>query len=240
MTKAQKTVDIVAIVPARGGSKRLPRKNVLPLAGKPLIQWTLDAAKESEVIDLIVVTSDDEEVLAIAEQNQVMAIRRPGYLSSDTATSVDAVLHALDALEEQGIVAKRVMLLQPTSPLRRAEDIREAVKRMDVCRAASVVSVCEMDHSPLWSNTLPENGSMDDFIRPEVVGKRSQDLPQYYRLNGAVYLVDTNIFRQKESFFVSPCNSLLMEKSFSQDIDDKKDFLFTEFLLSSIVSDLRW
>ncbi|MGQ7260437.1 acylneuraminate cytidylyltransferase family protein [Vreelandella sp. V005] len=238
MTKVFKTVDIVAIVPARGGSKRLPRKNVLPLAGKPLIQWTLDAAKESGVIELIVVTSDDEEVLTIAEQHQVMAIRRPDDLSSDTATSVDAVLHALDALAEQGIVAKRVMLLQPTSPLRRAEDIRDAVKRMDDCGVASVVSVCEMDHSPLWSNTLPENGSMDDFIRPEIVGKRSQDLPQYYRLNGAVYLVATNKFRQKESFFVSPCSSLLMEKRFSQDIDDKRDFLFTEFLLSSIVSDL--
>ncbi|WP_206604536.1 cytidylyltransferase domain-containing protein [Vreelandella sulfidaeris] len=235
MTKALKTIDIVAIVPARGGSKRLPRKNVLPLAGKPLIQWTLDAAKESGAIDLIVVTSDDEEVLAIAEQNQVMAIRRPDYLSTDTATSVDAVIHALDALEAQNIVAKRVMLLQPTSPLRRAEDIRKAVKRMDDCGAASVISVCEMDHSPLWSNTLPEDGRMDDFIRPEVKEKRSQDLPLYYRLNGSIYLIATNMFRQNKSFFVTPCNSVVMEKGLSQDIDDKNDFLLAEFMLSSIV-----
>jgi N-acylneuraminate cytidylyltransferase/CMP-N,N'-diacetyllegionaminic acid synthase len=191
----------------------------------------LDAAKEPGVIDLIAVTSDDDEVLAIAEQNQVTAIRRPDHLATDTATSVDAVLHALEALEEQGITAERVMLLQPTSPLRRAEDIRAAVKRMNDSGVASVISVCEMDHSPLWANTLPEDGKMDDFLRPEVKGKRSQDFPVYFRLNGAIYLIVTDVLRKKKVFFANPCVSFVMDKSLSQDIDDENDFLFTEFFL---------
>ena len=231
MTKALKTIDIVAIVPARGGSKRLPRKNVLPLAGKPLIQWTLDAAKESGVIELIVVTSDDEEVLTIAEQNQVMAIRRPDDLSSDTATSVDAVIHSLDALEAQNIVAKRVMLLQPTSPLRRAEDIRKAVKRMEDCGAASVLSVCKVEHPPEWCNTLPDDGLMDGFLRPELSGKRSQDFSQSYRINGAIYLAYGKDIKSKKKFIISPSYSYLMEKFGSVDIDDEHDFLLASFFL---------
>ena len=129
MTKRKDALDIIAIVPARGGSKRLPRKNVLPLGGKPLIQWTLDAAKASKVIDRIVVTTDDDAVLEIADQSQVEAIRRPDELASDTATTVDTVLHALDSLAERGITARRMLLLQPTSPLRGAGDIRAAVER---------------------------------------------------------------------------------------------------------------
>lgn len=235
MKAMTKELGIVAIVPARGGSKRLPRKNVLPLAGKPLIQWTLDAAKESGVIDLIAVTSDDDEVLAIAEQNQVTAIRRPDHLATDTATSVDAVLHALEALEEQGITAQRVMLLQPTSPLRRAEDIRAAVKRMNDSGAASVISVCEVEHPPEWCNTLPDDGRMDDFFRPELNGKRSQDFPDYYRLNGAAYLVSIPELKAERRFDVHPCYACRMEKTTSIDIDDETDFKVAQCLHDDLI-----
>ena len=234
MTSKTKELDIVAIIPARGGSKRLPRKNVLLLAGKPLIQWTLDAAKDSGIIDLIVVTSDDDEVLAIAEQNQIMAIRRPDHLATDTATSVDAVLHALETLSEQGITAKRVMLLQPTSPLRRAEDICGAVKQMDDSGAASVISVCEMDHSPLWANTLPENGCMDNFFHQEYQCKRSQDLPVYHRLNGAIYIFETSGFLVSSRIIVSPSYAFKMEGAISVDIDNEFDFKIAAFLLESL------
>nr|WP_297461712.1 acylneuraminate cytidylyltransferase family protein [uncultured Halomonas sp.] len=228
MTKRKDLLDIIAIVPARGGSKRLPRKNILPLGGKPLIQWTLDAAKASKVIDRIVVTTDDDAVLEIADQAQVEAIRRPDGLASDTATTVDTVLHALNTLAKRGIAARRVMLLQPTSPLRGAGAIRAAVERMNATGANSVISVCEVEHPPLWCNTIPENGSLDDFITPGTEGRRSQDLPTFYRLNGAIYLVSADEFCRHESFLVSPSFSIVMGREESVDIDDDYDLLIAE------------
>lgn len=228
MTKRKDSLDIIAIVPARGGSKRLPRKNILPLGSKPLIQWTLDAAKASGVIDLVVVTTDDDDVLEIADQAQVETIRRPDELASDTATTVDTVLHALDTLAKRGITARRVMLLQPTSPLRGAGAIRAAVERMNDTGANSVISVCEVEHPPLWSNTIPENGSLDDFMKPGTEGRRSQDLPTFYRLNGAIYLVAVDEFYRHESFLVTPSFSIIMNREESVDIDDDYDLLIAE------------
>ena len=233
MVRPVKQLDIVAIVPARRGSKRLPRKNTLPLAGKPLIQWTLDAVKASATADLIVVTSDDEEVLNIAASNGVMTILRPDYLASDAAATVDVVLHVLDTLKAKNLSAKRVMLLQPTSPLRRAEHIRAAIKRMDEVGASSIISVCEMEHSPLWSNTLPDDGRMDDFIEPDLKGKRSQDFSVYYRLNGAIYIVDTSEFLVKKDFFLDNCYSFCMPKDASVDIDSEYDLLIADAFLRS-------
>lgn len=233
MTKSNTQLDIIAIVPARGGSKRLPRKNILPLVGKPLIEWTLDAAKASGVIDLIVVSTDDDDVLDIADRAQVKAIRRPDELASDTATTVDTVLHTLGTLAEQGTTARRIMLLQPTSPLRGVGDIRAAVERMDTTGANSVISVCEVEHPPLWCNTLPRDGSLDDFIKPGTEGKRSQDIPVFYRLNGAIYLVEVNEFIRQKSFDIAPSFSIVMDKKASIDIDDDYDLLIAEALLGS-------
>lgn len=229
----KKELDIVAIVPARAGSKRLPGKNMLPLAGKPLIQWTLDAAKESGVIDLILVTSDDLAVLDLAHQQGAMAVSRPPELATDTATTVDAVIHAFHHLESQGYTAQRVMLLQPTSPLRQGDDIKAAVARMDKTNATSVVSVCEMEHSPLWSNTLPADGCMDHFLDTQAIGKRSQDLPKHYRLNGAVYLTHSDAFQRNQHFFSSPSFSLEMQQEHSIDIDSALDFALATVLLQA-------
>jgi len=234
MSGTKQEYDIVAIVPARGGSKRLPRKNVLQLAGKPLIQWTLDAAKEAGVIDLVAVTSDDAEVLEIAGRNtDVKLIKRPGCLARDTSTSVDAILHALKVLEDQGITAKHVMVLQPTSPLRRPEDIRAAVKRMDETDASSIISVCEMEHSPLWANILPDDGNMDNFFAADIEGRRSQDLPTYFRLNGAIYLVKVDDLEKEKVFHLRPCFSVVMDKKTSIDIDDEFDFFLSKFLIGN-------
>lgn len=228
-----KNLDIVAIVPARAGSKRLPGKNMLPLAGKPLVQWTLDAAIQSGVIDLTLVTSDDKGVLDVAHDQGLMAVPRPLELATDTATTINVVLHALHHLESQGYTAQRVILLQPTSPLRTAADIKAAVTRMDQTGATSVVSVCAMGHSPLWANTLPDDGSMDDFLPADLHGKRSQDLPTYYRLNGAVYLTTVQALRNQNSFFASPCFALIMDRQHSTDIDTADDLAFAEFCLQS-------
>lgn len=220
----------LAIVPARGGSKRLPRKNVLDLAGKPLIAWSIEAGLKSEYIDKVIVTSDDDEILDIAKKFGSDIIKRPDELASDTATSFDAIEHTIQNTYKYDYI----ILLQPTSPLRNEKYIDEAIELLDSKEAAAVVSVCEMDHSPLWSNTLPENSSMTFFLRDEVKNKRSQDLEIYYRLNGAIYICDTVRLLQEKSFFIKDnIFAYTMDRKSSIDIDEKIDFKMANLLLSN-------
>lgn len=226
-------VDILAVVPARAGSKRLPGKNLLDLHGKPLIRWTLEAALESQVIDLIVVSSDDEAILSEGERFGLRTVRRPEYLASDTATTFDVLVHTLECLAKEGVRPARLMLLQPTSPLRTAQDICEAVRCMDDTKAESVVSVCECEHSPLWSNTLGPEGRMDHFLRPELLNQRGQDLAVYYRLNGAIYIARTEKLIERQGFFMPNSRAHIMPSDRSVDIDTFMDFNQCEFLLES-------
>lgn len=224
-------VDILAVVPARAGSKRLPGKNLLPLLGKPLIRWTLEAALESQAIDKLVVSSDDEAILAEGEHLGLHTVRRPANLASDTASTFDVLVHALESLETEGVRPARLMLLQPTSPLRGAYDIRAAVRCMDDMGASSVVSVCPCEHSPLWSNTLDAEGRMDQFLRAELLNRRSQDLPTYYRLNGAIYLARTDKFLKEHGFFMPNSRAHIMSTERSVDIDTYIDFKLCELVL---------
>lgn len=212
----------LAVIPARGGSKRLPRKNVLDLAGKPLIVWTIEAAKNSRYIDKFIVSTDDQEIKKVSEHFGAEVLTRPGELATDTASSVDVVLHAINAQNQR---YDYVILLQPTSPLRTAQHVDEAIELLFQKNANAIISVCETDHSPLWTNTLPEDGSMDNFIREEVKGKRSQDLPTYYRLNGAIYIVKTDSVKiDKTLLLAKHCFSHAMDKQTSIDIDNSLDF----------------
>jgi CMP-N,N'-diacetyllegionaminic acid synthase len=231
MVEYTPNMDILAIVPARAGSKRLPGKNTLELHGKPLICWTLEAAQKSRVIDLLVVSSDDDEVLAHGERLGARTLRRPSDLAQDTSTTYDVLLHTLESLELEGLRPARIMLLQPTSPLRDAADIRAAVSRMNETQAKSVVSVCPCEHSPLWSNTLGAQGQMDDFLSPALLNQRSQDLPLYYRLNGAVYIANTQSFIEQKGFFMSNSMAYVMPAEKSVDIDTIIDFKLCQIIL---------
>lgn len=218
----------LAIIPARGGSKRLPRKNVLDLQGKPLIAWTIAAAKNCQSIDAVCVSSDDAEILAIAEQYQAQALLRPDELASDTATTFDAIKHAIQANKEQ---YEYIVLLQPTSPLRTAQHIDEAIDLLNEKTADAVISVCEVEHSPLWSNTLPDDGNMTDFLREDAL-QRSQDLPTYYRLNGAIYICRTDRLLAEKSFFIADnIFAYVMATEESVDIDNQIDFYTAESIL---------
>lgn len=222
-----KNKKFLAIIPARGGSKRLPRKNILELEGKPLIAWTIEAAIQSNIIDKIIVTSDDDEILNISKKYGSEIIKRPEYLSNDTANSFDAIKHTIENTEEYGYI----VLLQPTSPLRTKKHIIEAIKLLEDKNADAVVSVCEMDHSPLWSNTLPKNLSMTSFIRDEVLNKRSQDLERYYRLNGAIYICKTDKLLEEKSFFLKDnIFAYQMSRKSSIDIDEEIDFEFAKIM----------
>ncbi|HIP54619.1 MAG TPA: acylneuraminate cytidylyltransferase family protein [Sulfurimonas autotrophica] len=219
----------LAVIPARGGSKRLPRKNILDLAGKPLIAWSIEAAKESKYIDAVVVSSDDDEILDIAHALGVRALKRPAVLASDTATTFDTVEHLIKNLKKE---YTHVVLLQPTSPLRESKDIDKAIELLDKKDADAIISVCEMEHSPLWSNRLPEDKSMANFLNKEILNKRSQDLETYYRLNGAIYIADvTKLLEQKSFFLEEKIYAYVMDQERSIDIDTKLDFMVANYLL---------
>jgi CMP-N,N'-diacetyllegionaminic acid synthase len=223
-----KDKTFLAIIPARGGSKRLPRKNILDLAGKPLIAWTIEAALKSQYIDKVIVTSDDDEILDIAEQYGSNTIKRPEELASDTATSFDVIKHSIENIESYDYI----VLLQPTSPLRTEEHIDKAIELLEIKNADAIISVCEMEHSPLWSNTLSHDGSMHCFIREEVKNKRSQDLDTYYRLNGAIYICGATELLEAKSFFLAgDIYAYVMDRKSSVDIDETIDFKLAEILM---------
>jgi len=220
----------LAIIPARGGSKRLPRKNILNLGGKPLIGWSIEAALGSRYIDKIVVTSDDDNILKIAEQYHVKIIKRPPKLASDTALTYDVVKHTIETIQKK---YDYIVLLQPTSPLRNNLHIDDAIESLFNKNADAIVSVTETDHSPLWSNILPENGSMENFLRRDILQKRSQELEKYYRINGAIYIVDTNILLKDKTIFPKKnIYAYIMDRFTSIDIDEKIDFEIASFLIS--------
>jgi len=223
-----KNQTFLAIVPARGGSKRLPRKNILDLNGKPLIAWSIEAGLKSKYIDKVVVTSDDDTILAIANKYKAHTIKRPDELSSDIATTFDAIEHTIKNIEKYDYV----VLLQATSPLRDEKNIDDAIELLEQRKADAIISVCEMDHSPLWSNTLPIDESMCSFLREEVVNKRSQDLEKYYRLNGAIYICNTKKLLEEKSFMVKEkIFAYIMDRKNSIDIDDEIDFKMADVLM---------
>jgi len=217
----------LAIIPARGGSKRLPRKNVEDLCGKPLIAWSIEAGLKSKYIDKVVVSSDDEEILNTASKLRIDTIKRPDILASDTATSFDVIKHVLSISKNYDYV----VLLQPTSPLRNNTHIDKAIKLLDQKNADAIISVCEMDHSPLWSNTLQEDGALDTFLRDNVSDKRSQELEKYYRVNGAIYICKLDKLLKEESFFLKEnIYAYIMNRASSVDIDEQIDLDFARVL----------
>jgi CMP-N-acetylneuraminic acid synthetase len=218
----------LAIIPARGGSKRIPRKNILDLNGKPLIAWSIEAGLNSQYIDKVVVSSEDKEILDISKEYGVKIIKRPNILASDTATTFDTIKHTIENIERYDYI----VLLQPTSPLRTVNHIDEAIELIEEKNADAIVSVCEMEHSPLWSNTLDDSLSMEKFLRDEVLNKRSQDLETYYRLNGAIYICKTDRLLEEKSFFLKEnIFAYVMDRLSSIDIDEEIDFQFATLLM---------
>lgn len=221
---------VLAVIPARGGSKRLPRKNVLPLNGKPLIGWSIEAAQSSQYIDQILVSTEDQEIASVSSQfGASVPELRPKHLASDTAKTECVLVYTL---EKFGNEADILLLLQPTSPLRNGRHIDEALELFVKKQALSVVSVTPCEHSPLWANTLPKDNSMGSFMPLEGLN-RSQDLGFFYRLNGAIYVFDTDDLLEKRMIsYGSQTYAYKMENRYSIDIDELLDFEITEFLLN--------
>lgn len=223
-----KNKTFLAIIPARGGSKRVPRKNILKLKSKPLIAWSIEAGLNSKYIDKIVVSSDDREIIQISQNFNAETIERPSILASDTSTTFDTIKHTIDNFEKYDYI----VLLQPTSPIRNSQHIDEAIELLAKKNADAIVSVCEMDHSPLWSNTLNNSLSMKNFLKDDVINKRSQDLEKYFRLNGAIYICETRKLLKEKSFFLKEnIFAYMMDRNSSIDIDEEIDFLLAGSIL---------
>jgi len=224
---------LLAIIPARGGSKRLLGKNILELAGKPLIAWSIEAGTQSKYVDRVVVSTDDESIAKVArEYGADVPFMRPEKLSGDESTTIDALRHTLNELSEQGEEYEYLIILQPTSPLRTKEHIDEAVEQLIQKNADSIIGVTELEHPIEWTNTLPENLSMDEFLSKGINSMRSQDFPMRYRVNGAIYLLRIDmLLRSNTLFFSKNTYAYIFDKTESIDIDDMNDFLIAKTLI---------
>lgn len=219
---------VLAIIPARGGSKRLPNKNILQFAGKPLIAWTIDAALAAKFVDRVVLSSDDDNIIAVARSFGCdVPFKRAAELATDEASSADVVLDAIDRCPGYDIV----VLLQATSPLRTAEDIDAALALFTDSAASSCVSVSEAAESPYWMYSLTDGNAMVPVLagdRPQ----RAQDLPKCFSLNGAIYIARTGRFMQTPHFVSIDSIAYEMPGARSIDVDTQEDFDLAEFMFS--------
>lgn len=225
---------ILGLIPARGGSKGVPGKNIRELAGRPLIGYTIECALASGVIDRLICSTDSEEIAGVAERfGAGVPFMRPPELATDSASGMDVIIHAMEWTEKNDPGDYQcIMVLQPTSPLRKPEDILRSLELMEIRKANVVLSVCEADHPPLWMNTLPEDMCMKDFVRPEARSAASrQQLPLYYRLNGAIYLSRWDYLKENKNFFSGKTYAYAMPAERSLDIDSLYDFKLAEFLI---------
>ena len=218
---------VLAVVPARGGSKGIPGKNLKVLAGRSLLHRTIAQALAASTVDDVVVTSDDADILRHAsEVTGVRTIERPRELAADDTAMWPVVMHALD----HSPVCDVVVLLQPTSPLRLPSDIDGAVTMLASRKANSVMSVCEVDTSPYWMFTIGSGDKLQRILPKQPVATR-QELPTCYEINGALYVVAADWFRASQLFVDDDTLAFVMPRERSVDIDTPEDFAAAERLL---------
>lgn len=221
--------SVLAIVPARGGSKELPGKNSQLFHNRPLFSWTVDIAKQSSYIDRVVVSSDDNAILKIAKQHgNEVPLKRPAELSRDETPGVDPVLHALEVLPGYDYV----VLLQPTSPLRNVDDIDKAILLCHSENAPACASITTVNENPYWMYTVEENKQLTSLIPAQSCSRR-QDMPEVFRLNGAIYIADTHWLKMRKTFVTRDTIAYPMPKSRSIDIDTANDFRLAEMAFAS-------
>lgn len=218
----------LAIITARSGSKGLKNKNIKLLNGKPLMAYSIDAAKKSEIFAEVMVSTDSEEYARIAKEwGAEVPFLRSEVLSNDVAGSWDVVKEVLQKYAERGEYFDTVCLLQPTSPLRTFEDIQKGYQVFEDKEADSVVAVCETDHSPLLAAQLPEDHSMCMFS----TGLRRQDMPTYYRINGALYIRKIE-YSENIGLLNEKSYAYIMDRARSVDIDEEIDFTIAEVMMN--------
>lgn len=221
---------ILALIPARGGSKGIKNKNIIDLCGKPLISYTIDSAKGSKYIDEIIVSTDSEEIAEISRQyGACVPFLRPKELATDTSSTLDVVIHAIDFLAKKRDMFHTLVLLQPTEPLRTSEDIDGAIEKHFLGGERSLVSVSEVDDNPILIRTLNQDDLLVPLINLNSTCRR-QDMPVYYRVNGCVYINKISEINQTTSFNDNEL-AYIMQREHSVDIDELKDLCVARYYL---------
>ncbi|PSM51558.1 CMP-N-acetylneuraminic acid synthetase [Campylobacter blaseri] len=221
-------MNILSIIPARGGSKGFKGKNIFPLYNKPLIAWSIEASLKSKYITKTIVSSDDDEILEISKNYGSQIIKRPDELALDYTPSEPVITHALKTLNEN---FDFIVFLQPTSPLRNSSDIDSAIKMYLDKKSKSLISVKEVDNKFLKSFLLNDN-KLEPINNPKFPFTRRQDLPKLYMPNGAIYIVDYRYFLENEQLFSDDCVAFVMSDEKSIDIDSYEDIIKCEKVLT--------
>ena len=223
---------MLAIIPARGGSKGLPGKNIKLLNGKPLIAYTIEAAMAAKKISRIIVSTDSRQIAKVAmDYGAESPFLRPEHLATDTALSIDIYDYTLSEIEKQEAVKiEKFMVLQPTSPLRTAEDIDNAIELFNTKSADSVISYCQEYHPIKWHRYVTNEGKLKNIFE-ETLNNRQEERPSYFP-NGAIYIIRRDLIK-KRSYISDNSYAYIMDKKKSIDIDTIEDFEYAEFLLKN-------
>jgi D-3-phosphoglycerate dehydrogenase / 2-oxoglutarate reductase len=227
-------MNILGVIPARGGSKSVPRKNIALLHGKPLIAYTIEAAQGSQSLTHFVVSSEDPEIISVAEQyGAPVPFVRPAELATDEAPSLPVVQHAVREMERlHGITYDIIVLLQPTTPLRRSTDIDAAIRKLVDTGADSVISVCDVGaYHPARMRQIVDDQLVELPIREPKEMLRRQDLPPVYIRNGAIYTARRAVVMEQNSMSGKVCRPYIMPEDRSVNVDSKLDLLLAEILL---------
>lgn len=222
---------MIAIIPARGGSKGLPGKNIRPLLGKPLIEYTVESAMKAKSISRIIVSTDSPEIADVARQSGAeVPFLRPNYLATDTALAIDTYLFTIDKLRNSDqLNIEEFIVLQPTSPLRTSEDIDNAVTLFREKEADSVISVVEAEHPVQWYKQINQKGVLHDYLTDSSLSNR-QELVKTYLPNGAIYILKYELLLTLRTYYSKKTYPYIMPKKRSIDIDELFDFHMAEYL----------
>ena len=233
--------SILAIIPARGGSKGLPKKNIKPLLGKPLIAWTIEAAKQSTLITSIFISTDDPDIAKVSEEYGIKVPElRPPELAKDTSSIYDAINYILDSFEKRGQTFDIVILLEPTSPLRKKGDIDRAINLFirNYEKADSLISVGEVQLEHPYAMKTIDKGFVKPFITQSVNSSNRQDMPVFYFPYGVIYLSKAKTIRESGTFYQEKTLAFPIERWQNYEINDYFDFLCVESVLKSQVKEV--
>jgi len=230
--------QVCAIIPARGGSKGLPRKNLAPLAGLPLIAHTIRAARDCPHIGACVVSTEDAEIASVASEHGAALIERPAELAGDLAASSEVVRHALENLRQAGHSPEFFVLLQPTSPLRTSRHLARCIEQFFESDVRSAVSVTEARESP-YKMLVERDGVLVPLFGAETLHAPRQTLPRVYAQNGAIYLAASHDFLASGRFLVDPVMPFVMDAESSVDIDTRGDLVVAEALTRLVAARKR-
>lgn len=226
-------MKVLGVITARGGSKRIPKKNIKELLGRPLIYYTIKAALDSKLLTKVILSSDDDEIIGIGKDMGVeVPFKRPCELADDTTPTIEVLIHAVNYVEKnQCFFPDIIVVLEPTSPLRTTEDIDKALEKHITTDADSVVSVVKTDHwHPIRAKKI-ENGVLCDYCLEEKEGVRRQDLPPAYFRDGAFYSVKRDVLMKGHRLYGKVTRPYIMPPERSIDINSVSDFKLAEILM---------